>query len=100
MKTGTTRKATPRNVESPELYADHQSAWVTWIVVGSGQTVEAVLVNTVSGWVETQTGPQTAATLYFTTVCTVGQTYAVRIRQFEAGEPSAWFVTNTMVISA
>lgn len=100
MKGSTPSRRTPVAPADDSLDQSELTATLTWTTDGLSQTLDARLVNTVSGQVEQKSADPAVETLDFDGLMTDGQSYYALSRFVLNGEPGPWSQSNTILAAA
>ena len=93
MRTGTNRKTTPAQPTGATLEAEGTTLTAEWGTNADGSTLNLVLVDQVSGAVQSGSALDSAETFQFPAPGVTGHTYVARLTAYRAGEASK--VTTT-----
>ena len=93
MRTGTNRKSTPAQPTGATLTAEGTTLTTDWVSNADGSTLVLVLVDQVSGAVQSGSAITHAETFEFPAPGVAGHTYVARLTAYAGGEASK--VTTT-----
>ena len=98
MRAGTNRKRTPQTPTEPEFTVDGTNLTTDWTSNADGSVLSCTLINTVSGWVETGSAPDTAETHTFATPGVPGQAYCAKLVAYLNGESSKGITSGSVTV--